>query len=343
MRLKVILRACFFCSLAVAGVFQTPAVLKANESLAFEEATPRSIQFESEQAETTESLLLCGHHDACCGKFSTACGTTVDGWFDELTLFAGLDGSKQPQDFGVNANLGANLHFNWAIPVSEQYGIGFQVGHALVATENAVQVFERVGESKARTQNFTTVGLFQRFESGFSWGFVYDFLHIDSYDSFHLAQWRLRGAYDLGCRDQVGVTVNIAERADTGRFGTTDLGLRPISQGSLFWRHHWDSGVQTTSWIGLAEGHGEENVALGDLPARDEVFLMGADILAPLNDHFALYGETNLIMPADTGTVDAFMGIQWYPGGGARSARRTRFSPMLPTAAPTSFSVDLVR
>jgi hypothetical protein len=41
-------------------------------------------------------------------------------WGDELTLFGGLDGSKQPQDFGVNANLGGQAHFNWGLPLSEQ-------------------------------------------------------------------------------------------------------------------------------------------------------------------------------------------------------------------------------
>src|SRR5262245_33784590 len=33
--------------------------------------------------------------------------------FDGLSLFAGLDGSKQPQDLGVNALMGGRMAFNW--------------------------------------------------------------------------------------------------------------------------------------------------------------------------------------------------------------------------------------
>ena len=281
--------------------------------------------------------------------YSAACHCDCDpcgGWFDELTLFGGLDGSKQPQDFGANANLGGHVHFNWGVPVSDERGIGLQIGSTIIATDNAVQVYELLGEATTRFQNFTTVGLFQRTASGFAWGFAYDFLNEDSFDDFSLSQWRLRGAYDLGPCDQIGVTVNLGDRSDSGTFnGPTpaNVRLRAIDQGSLYWRHWWQTGVQTTSWIGIAEGHSENNAVTGPAPAFDESLLIGADILAPLNNHFALYGETNLIFPADTGTVDAFMGIRFFPGGGARRARRGRFAPLLPVATPTSFSTDLLQ
>jgi hypothetical protein len=82
-----------------------------------------------------------------------------------------------------------------------------QVGHAIVHTDNAVRAFELLGEAKDRTQNYTTVGLIQRTEAGFSWGFAHDWLQEESFDDFHLRPWRVRGMQDLGRCDQVGVIV----------------------------------------------------------------------------------------------------------------------------------------
>lgn len=285
------------------------------------------------EAEVDSAVELCG----CQCERRAAC------WYDELTLFAGVDGSKQPQDFGVNANLGAQVHANVGLPLSEAYGIGAQIGQGIVATDNAVQVLQRAIQSSNRTQSYTTLGLFQRTDSGFAWGFVFDWLNQQSYDNFQLQQWRVRIAQDLSSCDQVAITGNLTGGGDSGLAGPVAVRVEAIDQLNLSWRHWWQTGVQTTWWGGIAEGHSEANIALGDLPAFGESFLMGADILAPLNDHLALYGETNLIFPADTGTVDAFLGLQFYPGGGARRARRGRFTPLLPVASPVSFSTNLTR
>jgi len=275
-------------------------------------------------------------------SFSNSFGDDCVSIWDELTFFAGLDGSKQPQDFGVNANLGAQFHVNWGIPVWQDYGVGLQIGTSLVATENALQMFDLLGEATTRTQSYTTIGMYQRTQNGFAWGFVYDFLNETSYDTFSLGQWRLRASYDWGPCDQFGITVNISSFDDTGFVGgLIPVTLRPISQGTAYWRHYWETGAQTAFWIGLAEGHSEHNLVTGPAPNQDEVIVIGADILVPLNDYLAIYGETNLMMPANTGTVDAFLGIQWFPTGGAKQARRGGFAPLLPMAAPTSFSVDL--
>lgn len=269
------------------------------------------------------------------------CESCGPAWLENLTFFAGIDGSKQPQDFGVNANLGGRASFNWGVPLAYDSGLGLQVGSAIVGAGNAVRVYELMGEDTDRVQSFNTLGLFQRMDSGFSWAFVYDYLYQESFDRFSLSQWRGRVAYDLTACQQVGVTMQLSEHRDTGEYNATTVTLDPITQGSIFWRMLWESGTQTTFWAGLAEGHGESNAVTGFSPPTDEVFLFGADILAPLNDRLALYGETNLMMPADTGTVDAFLGIEWYPWGGAYQNRRKQFSPMLPVAGSTSFSVDL--
>ncbi len=95
--------------------------------------------------------------------------------WEETTLLAALDGSKQPQDFGVNANLGGQAAINTAFPVFEAWGIGVQAGSSIIASSNAVRVYELLGEETGRTQSFTTLGVFQRTDSGFGWALCMTF------------------------------------------------------------------------------------------------------------------------------------------------------------------------
>ena len=59
----------------------------------------------------------------------TECAACRTGLFDNLSVFAGLDGSKQPQDFGINAQFGGRASVNWGIPLFESLGIGAQDRH----------------------------------------------------------------------------------------------------------------------------------------------------------------------------------------------------------------------
>ena len=262
--------------------------------------------------------------------------------FDEFTGLFAFDGSKQPQDFGVNANAGMQGSVNWGLPLLPALGIGMQLGTNYTATENAVRVYELLGETTTRHQSFTTIGFFQRLENGFAWGGVYDFLFEDSYDDFALGQWRVRGSYRFSSQREVGVTANLRSNSDSGVWGAaTPVTLKSINQGSLYYRRFWNTGAQTTVWGGLADRHSEDNVVTGRSPAQNDVFLFGADVLMPLNSNWAIYGEANMITPFDTGTVDAFLGVQWYPTARSFAARRGWFSPLFSTASPVSFAVDL--
>ncbi|MEM8864340.1 MAG: DUF6666 family protein, partial [Planctomycetota bacterium] len=120
------------------------------------------------------ALVSCLEDSAC-----RSCDRTRHqrAWYDELTIFGGIDGSKQPQDFGVNANLGGQVNANLGLPLVKQWGVGVQFGQGIVAADNAVRVYELQGEGTGRFQSFTTVGLFQRTDSGFAWGFVHDWLN----------------------------------------------------------------------------------------------------------------------------------------------------------------------
>ena len=96
-------------------------------------------------------------------------------------------------------------------------------------------------------------------------------------------------------------------------------------------------------WIGVCEGHAQANLALGDLKKTGDQFLFGAEVDVPLNRYLALYGQANFISPADSGTVDAFLGVAIYPGGRAFPSIRSPFAPFLSLANNTTFATNLSR
>jgi hypothetical protein len=276
-----------------------------------------------------------GCNDVCC---RTGCNPLLE----NLSLFVGLEGSKQPQDFGVNAHFGGRLHANLGLPLLPDRGLGIQIGTALNYTDNAVQVIERIEGTSERFQNFTTVGLFQRAECGASWAVGYDFLYQDYFDDFSLGQVRGDFGYQINACNEFGAWFALSLEKDRGSFGTIPLVLDPITQGSFYWRRNWENDAQTTFWLGVAEGHGEANVALGDLPPVGERLVFGSDVFVPLSPTLALYGQANFLTPADTGTVDAFLGIAFFPGGSHR-ARSRKYAPRLSVANNTTFANDLSR
>jgi hypothetical protein len=264
-------------------------------------------------------------------------------------VFVGLEGSKQPQEYGVNAHFGGRASINWSTPILEGSNIGLQIGTAINYTDNAVQVFDRFGEASGRSQSFTTVGLFERLDCGFLWGVTWDHLHQNYYDEFDIDQFRVRLGYMLDEQNEFGVRGSIASKRDFGGFFGSGirLALEPITQGTADWRHFWPTGADTTMWLGIAESHGERNLAFEALlsdanqrPSGPRV-VFGAEINMPLNDHFALFGQGNFVTPAYTGTVDSYLGVAFYPGGGAKRARKNRFAALHPVANSTNFAVDL--
>jgi hypothetical protein len=264
-------------------------------------------------------------------------------WADTLSLFIGLEGSKQPQDFGVNAQFGGRTSVNWGAPLVESWGLGAQIGTSLNATADAVQVMQRTEGTSGRTQNFTTVGLFQRSACGWDWAVAYDYLFENYYDRFDLGQWRLKLAYEFNPTNELGVWATISDRSDNGQYANIPVTLRPISQTNIYYRHTWRNCIDTTIWGGVADKHGQVNAVLGDLEPLRNQFTFGADLYIPLSDHLAIYGQGNFITPASSGTVDSYLGLEYFPRGGARMARQAQFAPLLPVAGSPTFATDLSR
>jgi hypothetical protein len=263
------------------------------------------------------------------------------GWADNLALYLGLNGSKGPEDLGINANFGFRTAVNWGLPVWQEYGLGVQVGSALNYSRTAVRVLRSVDGTRDRWENFSTGGVFQRAPCGINWGLVYDFVDERYYSSLTLGQWRGQVGYNLTDNDEVGAWGAWREHSDAAAVAGEAFSLEPILQGNLFWRHTWPNEAVTRIWVGVAEEHGRFLlVAPGESPVHHPV-VFGADIYVPLNDYISLYGEANFITPNDSGTVTAFFGFAFYPGGGAKAASRSRFAPYLPLANNPSFAIDL--
>jgi hypothetical protein len=326
-------KICFVISLVIISFGQF------SESVAQTQLAPIGSGLAMSEVDCADCSLPTSPVDDClsCASVNQFCSGT---W----TSFFGLDGSKQPQDFGANANLGVAAQLNYSGPLVPRYGIGFQLGSRVSFSGNAVQVYELLGESKDRFQNFTTVGLFQRFDSGFSYGVAYDYLNQESFDKFTLGQWRFRASLDLTPVDEIGVTFNFSDRSDAGSFNADNVVLEPVEQMHVYLRHNWQSGVNTSVWVGVADQHSEENAITGTLPPKTNQILFGAEIFAPLNNWMAIFGETNLVMPADTGAVDAYLGLQIAPQGIRRSrSRQNRYRTFLPVASNPTFTTDLNR
>jgi hypothetical protein len=264
------------------------------------------------------------------------------GLLDNLSAFGGLQGAKEPQDLGVNANFGFRGAVNWAYPIPGlgDYGLAVQTGTSLNYSENAVRVLRGVDGTRDRLQSFTTVGLFQRTSLGFLWGVGYDFLAEHYYQDLHLGQWRGQAGYAVGENDEVGFWGVLGGHSEDGFAAGQAVHLSPITQDYLYWRHVWPREVVTRFWGGLAAGHGRFVLTSPGESTVHYPFAFGADLFVPLNDRWALWGEANFITPNDTGTVTATLGIA-YCFGGTTNASRGRFAPLLPVANNNSFPVDL--
>ena len=210
------------------------------------------------------------------GECST-CGSMFHGLFDNVSFFGGLDGSKQPQDFGVNAEFGGRASVNWGIPLVESIGLApnwapHSTRPATRSRSCRAHSAKRDGRRVIRPWACST-----RLESGFNWGFVYDFMHENYYDSFSLGQWRIDLSYQVTQNTSFGIWSAISSQSESGHYTTIPVTLTPITQANLYWSQTWNGGVQTMIWGGWADGHGQVNVVLGDLPRIENPFVFGTD------------------------------------------------------------------
>lgn len=262
------------------------------------------------------------------------------GYLGSLEMFSSVDAFKGPMDVaGANGNFGLGLGLNFTIPVFRRAGIGFQAGANVIMSDFHGTLFTNSG---IRTQNFTSVGLFQRIpqESGsVNWGFTYDWLFDDYYDKFNFGQFRVKLGWEMNRWNEIGIWTSIREHGDSGLIDLTNFGggfvpvnFKPVDQGNLYWRHTWLNEASLTARLGISEEPGE--------------MIFGGDGKIPISPRLAVTGSFSYILPSARGGLPGLseelwnvsVGVEFVPGK-IRRGSDARFTPVLPVADNGSFGI----
>ena len=260
-----------------------------------------------------------------------------------MNIFIGLDGSKQPQDLGINANMGTRFGVNFGFPIMKENGLGGQVGAALNLSDAAVHVLDQVGTTSSRMQLFVTAGVFQKDFRKFTWAAGIDLQYSDYYDTFWLGQVRAQVGRALNNRHEVGAWFTVGMMGADADVDNTGIGVRlePIGQINGYWSQTWPAGGRTALWVGLASGHDNVVAAFPPEmwePRSDWVAVYGAALQLPLSDRFAIAGAANFLTPTATGTVDAYLCVVFSPGG---SKGGGTFRPVMPVGNNPMMPINL--
>ena len=259
-----------------------------------------------------------------------------------FSLLGALEASRQPQDLGINANFGAALAANAGFALGDG-GFGAQLGAGQNLSHAGVKVLRVAEGTTSRTQTFVTAGLFQR-RDDWHWGLGFDWQRTQYYRDWSLGQLRLDVGRALGAADEGGMRAMAPLWSERFAFLGAEFQVRTLAQGSIYWRHWWSEGGATTFWLGAADRHGTDILTLPDRHLSKVAPVFGLEVFIPLNDHLALFGQGNFVTPPDTGTLDAFLGFEWFPGGGLTGGGRGgRAKPALAVANNPTMSVDLRR
>ena len=83
-------------------------------------------------------------------------------------------------------------------------------------------------------------------------------------------------------------------------------------------------------------------VLLPDNSQDQNVLVYGAKLELPLSNRLSVTGSGNFLTPAATGTVDAYLGVTFYPGR-KKAFARGQFAPPMILSNNPEFPVDLSR
>jgi hypothetical protein len=305
----------------------------------------------------------CGNSNGCgcCNGSCAACnGCPTHGW----TAWSGLDSFKGIADGTGPSNFGAVTGINYGTRLgrfSDVTGIGAQIGGSLGVYDLAGRPTAATGNSlsQGQTQGFFTVGFFRAANANTPWsaGLVHDWMLNNNYGVFGtsptISQWRGQVAYVWNARNEFGVYGTLrdmghSEVANLGAPGApipTSLIFQSYNQANFFWHHKWEYGADSRIWIGGVQNGklGTNGGSLGDL-------ILGANLTAPLNDRWAVYGNGQYMFPSahpgPAASVESAwnlgFGLVWYPRCNARTGNVAGncWTPYMPVANNSTFLTD---
>ena len=254
-----------------------------------------------------------------------------------------LQGTAGPRR---NGNFGFQEGVNFAGPLGDPWGFGYQVGANFVQSNFAktqtvtVDDENKLSRLQAASRPFLTAGIFRRADScgGLQGGVAYDYLHDNYYENFDLQQirgeigWVFCGGNEIGFYGAFGVSSADEDTAPSFK-------LEPIDMFTMYLRHTFENAGEGRIFGGAtANGDG----------------LLGGDLWVPFGRGFALENRFTYLIPnakmtdewpipsSERESWGLTIQLVWYPGQNARCQQQNPFRSLLGVADNSLFMVDRV-
>ncbi|MEX2307824.1 MAG: DUF6666 family protein [Pirellulales bacterium] len=276
----------------------------------------------------------CAHgHYGCDGECSNDClcigpgdpeschsvRIRVPKW-QELTVFAGVQGFKGPYDQGRDGgNFGFHEGFNAGFKIPYTFA-GYQIGYE--AAQSQLNGDENTDDEESHTQHFATFGLFRRAKDGLQFGTAWDILRDQRFEAadFHQLRneisWMDCGIHEYG----FSATVGLNEHEDDD-----DVLWKARDQYVLFYRVHGQNGGEGRLYGGFTD---------------DSDGILGADMLLPVRDRWSVQTGFTYLMPdarngEDGASEEAWninLAMVWHWDCRARKSHANPYRPLFNVA-----------
>ena len=296
-------------------------------------------------------VIVEGGYDECCsacdGDGCNYCaGGCLEGIFSRLLqrseLSFGVQGFKGPLDNGDNANFGFQQGVNFGFPLLPSYGIGGQIGANFTQSDLSGYEVDGIVSDDARTQQFLTVGIFERATDccPLQWGLVFDWMNDEYVTDVELHQLRGEIGYFYNECNEFGFWFAASDEDDVSVHQSGSSILRtvwaePTDLYAFYYRHTSCEGNELRLWGGFTDNSDG---------------LVGGDFQVPISDRFALRGAANYLIPSEDSGIEGSreeswglgLSVVWYPGCRARCVSKDMYAPLLRAADNTNFMVDVL-
>ncbi len=239
-----------------------------------------------------------GHHHSRICNWLRRFGRPYYGWrwYRDMNASVGTTGFQNGPDLGLLGDFGTSESLNWAMPLWNAFGIGWQIGVRGVQTNfNSTSINvdnQTLLRNSARNQVFMTTGLFTRaFEGhGLQGGLAYDYLRDNWYDDVDVAQLRGEISYVFGAWEAGFWGAGNVKDAN-GIFGHRNRTAITADSTDIyagFYRLYFGDANELKIWGGAT---GSQNGIIGTF------------LRAPMNRSLALEGTFTYMLPGPSKTV----------------------------------------
>jgi hypothetical protein len=261
-------------------------------------------------------------------------------WYRDFTASVGVTGFTNPADLGLGGNFGINEYLNFAMPLWNAFGLGWQVGARGVQSNFDRATIATAGDPVARggrDQVFITTGLFTRaFEGrGLQGGVVWDFLNDSYFEEVDMAQLRGELSYVWGFHE-FGFWGSFATNSASSSFlrsrASTTI-AETLDMYCGFYRLQFGDANELKVWGGGTHQGGG---------------IVGSILRAPLTRSWSLESTFTYVTPNTTrsvdldgkGTLSTYQDGAWnvscnvvfYPAGRSRRSLASPYRPLFEVA-----------